>query len=74
MCEHQEGSTGPDGINRQVLKACAHQLPSMCTFNLSFAQCATPFCFKKYVPIPKKSHPKYPIDYSPIALTSDECF
>ena len=64
---------GPDNISARVLKTCADQLAPVFTqlYNES-SQTHIPSIWKtaKIIPVPKKSTPKEPNDYRPIALTS----
>ena len=65
---------GPDGICGRVLRCCADQLGSVFChlFQLSLDTCHIPalWKFSNVVPLPKKTNPKEPNDFRPVALTS----
>jgi hypothetical protein len=65
---------GPDGIGGRVLRCCADQLGSVFThlFQLSLDSGHIPalWKFSNIVPLPKKTTPKQPNDFRPVALTS----
>jgi hypothetical protein len=49
-------AAGPDGLKGRVLRACADQLASVFTDNLSLNESVIPTCFKQttIIPVPKK--------------------
>jgi hypothetical protein len=66
-------ASGPDGIPRCVLRACADQLAGvfMDIFNLSLSQSVVPTCFKMstIVPVPKKAKVTELNDHHPVGHT-----
>ena len=67
-------STGPDGLPRLILKACADQLAIVFTdiFKLSLTESVIPTCFKQttIVPVSKEAKVTFLNDYRPLALMS----
>jgi hypothetical protein len=73
-CIDVNKAPGPDGIGGRVLRCCADQLGSVFTqlFQLSLDSGHIPalWKFSNIVPLPKKTNPKQPNDFRPVALTS----